>query len=169
MADLDKRIHSRQREMRLLEKIKEEIFNMHGRDVHERESVRVEADMPIWVVKKSTQAPEEAAPLVEDEEAAEEDEDVFSNIESVSGKLVDISEGGAAIRVDLGLKKGDTVTFWSADNQIVMSQVTGGVVTVNADSGKTPMIHAYFIDPDLRELRLALADIRERFPQTATR
>ena len=174
MADLDKRILSRQREMRLLEKIKEKIFNMHGRDVHERESVRVEADMPLWVVKKSSHTPQEPAPLVEDEEAEEaeeeeEEEDVFSNIQSVPGRLVDISEGGAAIRVDLGLKKGDTVTFWSADNRIVMSQVTGAVLTVNTEGGKTPMIHLYFIDPDLRELRLSLADIRERFPQTTTR
>tara|TARA_Y100001960_G_scaffold320596_1_gene393757 strand:+ start:1017 stop:1268 length:252 start_codon:yes stop_codon:yes gene_type:complete len=80
--------------------------------------------------------------------------------------LVDISEGGAALRVNLGLKKGDRFTFWSADNQFVLAELTGGVVTVNTDGGEAPIIHVYFIDPDLRELRLALADIRERYPQT---
>ncbi len=167
IADLDKRIAQRQREARLLERIKGKIQKMQGRDVHERESIRVEADMPIWVVKKGSQASLEPEALVEDEEAAEEEEDFFSNIESVSGRLVDISEGGAALRVNLGLKKGDRLTFWSADNQIVLAELTGGVITVNTDGGETPMIHVYFIDPDLRELRLALADIRERFPQTS--
>jgi hypothetical protein len=123
--------------------------------------------MAIWVVKKGSQAPLEPESLVEDEEAAEEEEDFFSNIESVSGRLVDISEGGAALRVNMGLKKGDRLTFWSADNQIVLAELTGGVITVNADGGEAPIIHVYFIDPDLRELRMALADIRERFPQTS--
>ena len=80
--------------------------------------------------------------------------------------MVDISEGGAALRVNLGLKKGDRFTFWSADNQFVLAELTGGVVTVNTDGGEAPIIHVYCIDPDLRELRLALADIRERYPQT---
>ena len=64
------------------------------------------------------------------------------------------------------MKKGDRFTFWSADNQFVLAELTGGVVTVNTDGGEAPIIHVYFIDPDLRELRLALADIRERYPQT---
>ena len=166
MADLDKRISRRQREARLLERIKDKIKNLQGRDVHERESIRVETDMAIWVVKKVSQALEEPESLVEDEEAAEEEEDnLFANIESVPGRLVDISEGGAALRVNLGLKKGDRITFWSADNKIVLAELSGGVVTVNADGGEAPVIHVYFIDPDLRDLRLALADLRERFPQ----
>ena len=48
----------------------------------------------------------------------------------------------------------------------MLAELTGGVATVNADRGEAPIIHVYFIDPDLRELRLALADIRERYPQT---
>ena len=166
MSDLDKRISRRQREARLLERIKTKIEKMRGRDVHERESVRVEADMPIWVLKKGGPPPDEPEALVEDEEAIEE-EDFFANLESVSGRLLDISEGGAAIRVDLGLQKGDKVTFWSADNQIVLSELTGGVVSAHADGGEAPQVHVYFIDPDLRELRLALADIRERYPQAS--
>lgn len=166
MSDLDKRIARRQREARLLERIKDKIEKMRGRDVHERESMRVEADMPIWVIKKGGRPAEEPEALVEDEEATEE-EDFFANLESVSGRLVDISEGGAAISVDLALKKGDRVTFWSADNKIVLSELTGGVVSVSAVPGEAPSVHLYFIDPDLRELRLALADIKERYPQTS--
>jgi len=44
------------------------------------------------VVKKGSQAPLEPESLVEDEEAAaEKEEDFFSNIESVSGRLVSTS------------------------------------------------------------------------------
>ena len=45
MADLDKRIAQRQREAKLLEHIKDKFQKMQGRDVHERESIRVETDM----------------------------------------------------------------------------------------------------------------------------
>ena len=66
-ADLDKR------EARLLERIKGKIEKAsQGHNVHERESVRVEADMPIWVVKKSTQPPEEPEALIEHEEVTRE-------------------------------------------------------------------------------------------------
>ena len=52
--------------------------------------------MPIWVMEK--QDPSQAVhPLVEDEEESETDID---NLESVAGRLLDISEGGAALRVD---------------------------------------------------------------------
>ena len=136
---------------------------MREQDIHEREYPRVEADLAIWVVKKTRGAATGMVALVEDEEEQEGEVDVFENLESVAGRLLDISEGGAAIRVDLDVQKGDAVEFWSADNRIVLSELTAGVVSVNSrDDGESPTLHLHFIDPDLRELRLAIADIKAR-------
>ena len=96
---------------------------------------------------------------VEDEEESETDID---NLESVAGRLLDISEGGAAIRGDLPLRSGDRLDFWSADNRIVISTLTAGVVSVEREENEPPVFHLPFIDPDLRELRLAMDDIKER-------
>ena len=59
----------------------------------------MEANFPIWVMEKKD--PSQAVhPLVEDEEESETD---FDNLEPMVGRRLAISEGGAAIRVDLPL------------------------------------------------------------------
>lgn len=157
MADLQKRVTRRRKEVDILERIHAKLRKLRQQDVHERGSIRVEADMPIWVMEKKD--PSQAEPvLVEDEEEEETD---FDNLESVAGRLLDISEGGAAIRVDLPAKSGDRLDFWSADSRIVLSTLTAGVVSVEKEEDKAPVLHLHFIDPDLRELRMAMADIKE--------
>ena len=161
MADLGKRIARRQREIKLLDRIVDKLRRMREADVHEREYVRVEADLSIWVAPKKKQLTEEVVSLIEDEPPAEVD--IFDNLESVPGKLVDISEGGAAIEVDLDVEKGDMVDFWSADSHFVLSELTAGVVSAHRDQGAdATTLHLHFMDPDMRELRLVIADLKSR-------
>ena len=169
MADLGKRVTRREREIKLLERIVEKLRRMREADVHEREYLRVEADLPIWVTPKKREHADDLVALSEDEEGP----DVFENLESVKGKLLDISEGGAALEVDMPVEKGDVVEFWSADNHFVLSRLAGGVVSINeADGGGSEsrgpagLLHVHFIDPDLRELRLAIADFKSRSETT---
>ena len=169
MADLGKRVTRREREIKLLERIVEKLRRMREADVHEREYLRVEADLPIWVTPKKREQADDLVALAEDDEG----EDVFENLESVKGRLLDISEGGAALEVDMPVEKGDVVEFWSADNHFVLSRLTGGVVSINeADGGGSEsggpagLLHVHFIDPDLRELRLAIADFKSRSETT---
>lgn len=91
MADLQKRAERRRKEIDMLEKLHARLTTLRQQDVHERESIRVEADMPIWVVEKKDPSQAELT-LVEDEEDLETG---FDNLESVTGRLIDISEGGA--------------------------------------------------------------------------
>jgi hypothetical protein len=44
----------------------------------------------------------------------------------------------------------------------VISTLTAGVVSVEKEEGESSVFHLHFVDPDLRELRLAMADIKER-------
>ena len=140
-----------------MNRIKGKIEKIKAQNIHERISSRVEAGIGIWVVEKKNE-PLSDSVVVEDDES---DENLFANIQSVAGTLIDISEGGAAISVDLNLGKGDRVEFWSADSGIVLSNLSAGVVSVEK-SGEKPILHLHFIDPELRELRLAIADISAR-------
>jgi hypothetical protein len=170
MADLGKRVTRREREIKLLDRIVDKLKRMREADVHEREYLRVEADLPIWVIPKKREQADDLVALAEDEAG----EDFFENLESVKGKLLDISEGGAALEVDLNTEKGDVIEFWSADNRFVLSTLAGGVVSVSpapsagssGESTESPgsanLLHVHFIDPDLRELRLAIADLKAR-------
>jgi hypothetical protein len=170
MADLGKRVTRGEREIKLLDRIVDKLKRMREADVHEREYLRVEADLPIWVIPKKREQADDLVALAEDESG----EDFFENLESVKGKLLDISEGGAALEVDLNTEKGDVIEFWSADNRFVLSTLAGGVVSVSpapsagssGESTESPgsanLLHVHFIDPDLRELRLAIADLKAR-------
>ena len=82
IADLARRIGRREREIELLRKVKEKLERIRDEGVHKRETVRVEADLPVWMVKKVRR------------DAGEDGEDVFTNVEQVPGHLIDISEGG---------------------------------------------------------------------------
>ena len=94
IGDLERPIGRRGAEIRVLGRIKERLEALRSSDVHERESVRVEANISVWVSKRGLNP--DAAALVEDE-----DKGMFANLDSVSGKLLDISAGGAAIDPDL--------------------------------------------------------------------
>ena len=157
IGDLERRIGRREREIKVLGRIKERLIVLREQDVHERETARVEANIAVWVSKRGLSR-EEMAALVEDEDEAEA-EAMFGNLDSVSGKLLDISEGGAAIEVEIEVARGDQIQFWSGSPQIVLGETKAGVVSTEEKDG-AKVLHLHFIDPDLRELRAVIAELR---------
>jgi hypothetical protein len=155
MKDLERRLRRRQREIEAIRRIQGKLEKMGTREgLRPRETMRVETDMRIWATKKLQHS---ASPQ------QEEDEDVFVNIEPVAGRLRDISEGGAAIHIELDAERGDLVEFWSADAEIVLSPITAAVVDVSRESGQSQTtLHLYFMDPPMNELRAAIFALQSR-------
>ncbi|MBT3344914.1 MAG: hypothetical protein HN712_23735 [Gemmatimonadetes bacterium] len=161
VGDLDKRIAKRQGEIRVLEKLKTRLTVLREQDVHERETPRIEANLAVWVMRRRSPVETE---LFDDEDSGDNgdgDEPILENLDSVAGRLLDISEGGAAIAVDLDLSRGDRIQFWSAENTWVLGETRAGVLNTELRGGEN-ILHVYFVDPDLRELRPALAELRGR-------
>ena len=158
MGDLNKRIVQRGREIKVLGRIKQRLEALRASDVHEREWVRVDANIAVWVSKQGLTNQDMAA-LVDDEDEAE-GEGLFANLDSVSGRLLDISEGGAAIDIEMDVGRGDQVLFWSGDPRIVLGETRGGVVSIEKSDEGTTILHLHFIDPDLRGLRSAILQLK---------
>ncbi|MFH1568896.1 MAG: PilZ domain-containing protein [Gemmatimonadota bacterium] len=150
IGDLDKRIRRREREVNLLNHMLQRLETARAGHYHARETIRVETDISIWFVQK-----------VQTEDAAAEGEETLVNMEPVTGRLLDLSEGGAAVAVDLPLNPGEMVEFWSADTQIWIPPLPAGVVSIDAASGVTgPVVHLHFLDPPLADIRRAMQDIQ---------
>ena len=146
-SDIWERIRRREREVAFLRRIQDKLKLMRERGLQERATIRVETNLAVWIVKKTD------AELRE----AEEEEDLFTDVEQIGGKLLDLSEGGAAVTADLEAEVNDVVELWSADAEIWIPPVTAGVLQVQQGSGgKSPIFHLHFIDPPLGELRIAL-------------
>jgi hypothetical protein len=151
MADLEKRIRRRQREVETLHGIQDKLEKMREEKSHDRAGIRVDADVPIWIVKKVQPGAGVAA-----------GEDVLVNIEPVTGRLEDISEGGAAVRADLDVAVGDVAEMWSTETGVWIPPITAGVVHREDPEGGLPMLHLRFLDPPVAELRAALHEIQVR-------
>jgi hypothetical protein len=153
-ADVWERISKREREVKLLQGIQDKLKLMRDNQLHERATVRVETDLAVWIVKK--------ADVEEDVEDMEEvEEELFTDVEQVSGKLMDLSEGGAAVIVELEAGTDDLVELWSADADIWIPPITAGVLNVQRGrGGKPPIFHLHFIDPPLVELRAAIQTLQ---------
>ncbi len=165
VGDLDKRIAKRKGEVRVLEKLKSRLVVLREQDVHERETTRIEANLAVWVLRR--RSPTEAG-LFDDEDQSDDDDTngLGEGMDSVAGRLLDISEGGAAISVDLDVTRGDRIQFWSAESTWILGETRAGVLNTATRNGEK-VLHLYFVDPDLRELRLALADLRDRNSSSA--
>ena len=147
-ADIWERVRRREREVAFLRRIQEKLTLMRERGLQERATIRVETNLAVWIVKKTD---------AELGEAAEEEEDLFTDVEQIGGRLLDLSEGGAAVTADLDARVNDLVELWSADAEIWIPPVSAGVLQVQRGSeGKSPIFHLHFIDPPLSELRIAL-------------
>jgi len=153
LSNLEKRINRRQREIQLIRRIQTKLEKMGTNELTPRANVRIETDMRIWVAKKLQGA------MV----AEEDGEDVFIEVEPISGRLQDISEGGAALTADLAVARGDMVAFWSADTDILLSPVTSIVVDVkDTEADRDGLLHLHFMDPPLSELRSAIYALQSR-------
>lgn len=148
--DLGKRIRRRQRELDLLNSMLGKL-EVAGEDhYHARDTIRVEANIPIWFVQK-----------LQADDPAEGGDEGLVNMEPVSGRLVDLSEGGAAVAVDLPLSPGEMIEFWSADTQIWIPPLSAGVVNIDEAVDETgPVAHVHFLDPPLADIRRAMQDIQ---------
>ena len=123
--------------------------------------MRVEAALPIWIIKKVEH-------VIRSQE--DEDEDVFENIEPVAGRLVDLSEAGAAVSTDLEVREGDLVEFWAANTGLWIPPLTGGVVQVEeGEMDAPPVLHLHFLNPPLGDLRPVIHELQVlNDPETTT-
>ena len=172
--NLATRIRKREKEAEMLKSILGKLERSEQGSFLDRETVRVSVDMQIWLVKKARPRNGEAGPRPE---AGEEFE--LGDVQQNQGRLLDLSEGGAAIRVDMALEEGDVVEFGSADSQIWLPPISADVVhTVAVDEADSAedadadadtdtdaeaqllLVHVRFINPPLTEIRKALHDIQ---------
>ena len=155
ISDVSKRARRREREITMLQSMLERLEQSRKGHHQSRDTVRVDADLAIWLVQKMSAN----APL--DEGDGEGEEEGLLNAEPVSGRLIDLSEGGAAVTIDLPLSVGDTVEFWSADTRIWVPPLAAEVISLDdasAEAGSTA--HLRFSQPDLSEIRRAMQDIQ---------
>lgn len=151
-VELAERIRKREREIEVLKKLQEKLRLMRDNQMHERASIRVEADLAVWVVKKGT----ERGPA-----EPEAEEDIFTDVEQVAGRLLDLSEGGAALVAELEVRPSELIELWSADSEVWIPPVTAGVLNVvNRPDGSGQVLHLHFIDPPLPELRAAVQTLQ---------
>jgi hypothetical protein len=150
VVDIKKRIHRRRLEIEVLQQLQEKLERMNSTALHERESVRVETDLPVWITRK-----------VQYRGSLPEGKEVFPEAEPIHGQLIDLGEGGAALNTELEIGEGDLVEIWSADPEIWIPNVAAGVVRVEPSNGDTsPVLHLHFLDPPAPELRAALRKLQ---------
>lgn len=151
--DLTARIRKREKETEMLKSVLGKLERSEGRSYHDRETLRVRVDLPIWLVKKRNA---DAPPGAADPEV-----DSF-DVDQIHGQLLDLSEGGAAIRVDMHLEEGDLVEFGSADSQIWLPPIHAEVVRAGIKDGEgaIPLAHLRFDNPPLTEVRRAVHEIQ---------
>ncbi|MBT6145634.1 MAG: PilZ domain-containing protein [Gemmatimonadetes bacterium] len=145
-ADLRKRIRRREKEIALLAGILQKLGARSDHEFHERSFVRVDAQIAIWLVQKTD---EETAP----------DDDVIVDITPISGRLSDLSEGGAAICANVELSAGDVVEIWSADSQYWLPPTQSGVVSTRRTAAGELSISLHFLDPPVTEIRRVMQEI----------
>jgi len=154
--DLQKRIRQREREVQVLEGIREKLEKVRHNQLHERASVRVEADLPVWVARRENYggpAQEQAG------------EDLFADVGQVAGQLLDLSEGGAALSAHLEVERGDVVEFWSRDAELWVPPIVAGVVQVEERGvGHPLLLHLHFLSSPPAELRAVLEQLQEDLP-----
>ncbi len=122
---------------------------MGEEEFRERSAECLETNLSVWVAEKTLQNDEE------------EDEDLLTLSARVEGRLLDISESGAALQASLAVQAGDVVEFWSAAADVALPATTAGVVHVQERvEGEPQTLHLHFVNPLLAELGQALERIR---------
>lgn len=137
----------------MLEGILERLGTSTDLSYHDREGERVETDVAIWLVNKVPG------------DSPVDDQEVVVDIVPVSGRLLDLSEGGAAISADVHLAAGDLIEFWSADSQIWLPPIQCGVVDSDGKDGEDDEdgeahVHLHFLNPPVSDVRKAIMAIR---------
>lgn len=150
-ADINSRVQRRQREIEHLQGILGKLDLMRDRGLRERAAVRVDADLPIWIVERPGEG------------ASSDDEEIYLDAEQVPGRLLDISEGGAAITADLHVEVHDVLELWSADSSVWIPPVAAGVLGIERAAGQEhDVYHLHFIDPPQQELRAVVQALQRQ-------
>jgi len=144
VGEVTKRIRRRERELLVLRGIGDKLGLVGQGHMKERETLRVEAHLPVWLV-----------PHLGSDTAEEE----WEEAEQVEGQLLDLSEGGAALRAQLDLSVGNQLEFWSADAQVWLAPTAARVLRVE-ERQKERVFHLQFIDPPSEELRAAIRTLQ---------
>ena len=153
LRGLERQMRRDERRLELGRDVREKLGRMDEGKFQEREAERLEVDLPVWIVEKT---------LVDDEN---EDDDLLTPSARVEGRLLDISEKGAAIRAGLAVAAGDVVEFWAAEVDVQIPATTAGVVHVQLqEDGAGQTLHLHFANPLLLELRAVLEGMRQRLP-----
>jgi hypothetical protein len=148
LADIDRRLQRRQREVQLLQQLREKLLRMATQPLRERTSIRVEVDIPVTVSPHVRAADEGLTVELPDPDAPAE------------GRLLDLSEGGAALSTQLPLETGDVVEIAPAGVAVYWPAVTGGVVRIQpASDGQPPLVHLHFLASPPPELRALLVHL----------
>ena len=144
MVDIKQRWRRRQREIKMLANIEKKLQRVGEGHLHQREFVRASVNMPLWVAPEN---PSILPPVPTDEET----DDLLAENGSVRGQLLDLSEGGASIEVELDLGRDEILRFWSAEHDLWFPETEANIVDVERSMGKS-ILHLRFVRPPSEEL-----------------
>ena len=153
VGDVSDRIRRRQREIEVMGSLLDKVGRMEQQDIRERDDVRVQAEIALWIIaKNSTEDPED---------------DFADGAEQIAGRLVDLSTGGAAIRADLTVEEGALLEFWSADPHVWLPPTSGRVLHVDRED-ETQLLNLRFVDEASDELREAIVELQRAAKRAVT-
>jgi hypothetical protein len=161
IAEIGARLRRREREVAVLRSVHEKLCLIRDHQLRERASVRVETDLAVWVVRKNADRAQRPA--------GGDDEELETDADQIPGRLVDLSEGGAAVATTLTVEAGELVELWSADPEVWLPPITGGVLHAGQREGvQGQVLHLHFVDPPLADLRAVVLALRRQADQRAT-
>ena len=108
---ITKRLQRRNRELNVLQSILLKLNKMSASPFRPRRSLRVEVDMPVRLMKNAANIAHKRH---------EEEEEVFDNVQYFSGRLKDISEGGACLHTEMMAESSDLIKISSASPDILL-------------------------------------------------
>ena len=146
IAALSKRAKKRQHELSMLQSMVGKLERACAGALQDREAVRVTTDLSVWLVMKTQ------------EEEGVDELALLLEVEPSAAMLVDLSEGGAALKVVVDLSQGDRVEFWSAGSMVWIPPLLATVVRIEKKADGH-LVHVHFVDPPVADIRRAIRDI----------
>lgn len=144
VKEVTARIDRRRRELEVMGDLLEKLGRMAAHDIQQRDDVRIQAEVAIWMVPKDSLEPEVG----------------FENsAEQVAGTLLDLSAAGAAMRADFAGSEGDLIEFWSADPNIWLPPTTARILHLK-EEGEMKVFNLHFVKEPSDDLREAIVTLQ---------